>query len=32
MIFSFGHSEQERIEVEVHGYERAPVGKYYDDN
>jgi len=32
MIFSFGHAEQERIEVEVHGYERAPVGEYYDDN
>ncbi len=32
MIFSFGHSEQERIEVEVQGYERKPVGEYYDDN
>jgi len=32
MMFSFGHSEQERIEVEVHGYERAAVGEYYDDN
>ncbi len=32
VIFSFGHPEQERIEVEVHGYERAPVGEYYDDN
>jgi hypothetical protein len=32
MTFSFGHSEQERIEVEVYGYERAPVGEYYDDN
>ncbi|SPP63836.1 WapI family immunity protein [Nitrospira lenta] len=32
MKFSFGHSEQERIEVEVYGYERAPVGEYFDDN
>lgn len=32
MMFSFGHSEQERIEVEVHGYERAAAGEYYDDN
>jgi hypothetical protein len=32
MVFSFGHSEQERIEVQVLGYERAPVGEYYDDN
>ncbi len=32
MTLSFGHSEQERIEVEVHGYERAPVGEHYDDN
>jgi hypothetical protein len=32
MIFSFGHSEQERIEVDVLRYERAPAGEYYDDN
>ena len=32
MIFSFGHSEEERIEVDVHGYERVPVGEYWDDN
>ena len=32
MTFSFGHSEQERIEVDVHGYERTPVGEYWDDN
>jgi hypothetical protein len=32
MIFSFGHSENERIEIDVHGYERAPVGEYWDDN
>lgn len=32
MTFSFGHSEQEHIEVEVHGYERGAVGEYYDDN
>ena len=32
MKFSFGHSELERIEVEVLGYERPPVGEYWDDN
>ena len=32
MMFSFGHSEQERIEVDVHGYERAASGDYWDDN
>ncbi len=32
MMFSFGQSEQERVEVDVHGYERAPTGEYYDDN
>ncbi len=32
MNFSFGHSEQERIEVDVIGYERSPVGEYHDDN
>jgi len=32
MTFSFGQSEEERIEVDVHGYERAPVGEYWDDN
>ena len=32
MIFSFGHSEKERIEINVHGYEREPIGEYYDDN
>ena len=32
MIFAFGHSERERIEVDVLGYERAPVGEYFDDN
>ena len=32
MIFSFGHSEHERIEVNVLRYERAPVGEHYDDN
>ena len=32
MIFSFGQSEHERIEVDVRGYERAPIGEYYDDN
>ncbi len=32
MKFTFGHAEQERIEVDVHGYERAAVGEYWDDN
>jgi hypothetical protein len=32
MIFSFGQSEYERIEVDVMNYERTPVGEYYDDN
>lgn len=32
MIFSFGHSERERIEVDVLRYERAPVGEFHDDN
>jgi hypothetical protein len=32
MIFSFGHSELERIEVNVLRYERQAVGEYWDDN
>jgi hypothetical protein len=32
MIFSFGHSEQERVEIDVHGYERPASGEYWDDN
>ena len=32
MIFSFGHPERERVEVDVLRYERAPVGEFYDDN
>jgi len=32
MIFSFGHSERERIEINVLGYELTAVGEYYDDN
>jgi hypothetical protein len=32
MIFSFGHPEQERIEVDVLRYERPPIGEYHDDN
>ena len=32
MTFAFGHSEQERIEVDVNGYERAPVDEFWDDN
>lgn len=30
--FAFGGEEAERIEVRIHGYERAPVGDYHDDN
>jgi len=30
--FAFGGEEAERVEVQVHGYEREPVGEYYDDN
>lgn len=32
MIFSFGQSEHERLEIDVLRYERQPVGEYYDDN
>jgi hypothetical protein len=32
MIFSFGQPEEERIEIDVHGYERPPSGEYWDDN
>ena len=32
MVFSFGHAERERLEVDVRNYERAPVGEYWDDN
>jgi hypothetical protein len=32
MIFSFGESENERIEIDVHGYERPAVGDSDDDN
>ena len=32
MIFSFGQLEKERVEVDVLGYERAPVGDYHDGN
>jgi len=32
MIFSFGQSRQERIEVDVLRYERPPTGEDYDDN
>jgi hypothetical protein len=32
MIFSFGQSERERIEIDVLDYERKPVGEYSDDN
>ena len=30
--FAIGGTTRERIEVEVFGYERAPVGEYHDDN
>jgi len=32
MIFAFGQSEQERIEIDVLRYERAKSGDHYDDN
>ncbi len=32
MVFSFGQSELERIEVDVLRYERSLIGEYYDDN
>jgi hypothetical protein len=32
MTFSFGHSEVERIEIDVLRYERAAVGEHFDDN
>lgn len=32
MIFSFGQSQYERIEVEVLHYERERAGEYFDDN
>lgn len=32
MIFSFGQSQHDRIEVDVLRYERAPVGDWHDDN
>jgi hypothetical protein len=32
MKFALGGEEYERIEVDVAGYEREPVGQFYDDN
>ena len=32
MKFAFGHTEHERIEVDVLSYERNPVGEFHDDN
>lgn len=32
MVVSFGQMDRERIEIDVLGYERAPVGEFYDDN
>jgi hypothetical protein len=31
-VFALGGESRDRIEVEVLGYERAPVGDYHDDN
>jgi len=31
MIFSFGHSEHERVEIDVLGYEYSSVSEYYED-
>lgn len=30
--FSIGGTSRERVEIEVQGYERSPVGNYHDDN
>lgn len=32
MIFSFGQSEYDRLEIDVLRYEREPIGEYHDDN
>src|SRR5262247_2409580 len=32
MIFSFGQSQHERIEIDALRYEREPVGEHFDDN
>jgi hypothetical protein len=32
MIFSFGETERERIEIDVRDFERAPAGDCFDDN
>ena len=32
MKFSFGQAEQERIEIDVQGYERPACGDYWEDN
>ena len=32
MIFSFRLSEQEHIEIDIHGYAYPASGKYYTDN
>jgi hypothetical protein len=32
MTFSFSQSQHERIEIDVHGYERPVSGEYWDDN
>jgi hypothetical protein len=30
--FSIGGEERERVEIQVNGYERSPVGEFFDDN
>ena len=32
MKLSLGGNEFDKVEITVHGYEREPVGEYYDDN
>ena len=32
MEFTIGQSEHENVVIDVAGYERAPVGEWYDDN
>jgi hypothetical protein len=32
MIISFGGTERQRLQIDIAGYERPPVGDYYGDN
>ncbi len=32
LSFYFGGEEKDRVEVQIHGYEREPTGEYFDDN